>query len=91
MKILLFTVKMRSKFPILISKFSAYFCLSKLCTLNMYPKCFELRFLGIKLTVTFSFVYLINLYLMSILYLSHVDSSFLGLIFRAVFVHRLKI
>lgn len=64
MKILLFTVKMRSKFPILINKFCVHFCLSKLCILNMYLKCFELRFLGKKLTVTFSFAYLINLYLM---------------------------
>lgn len=45
-------------------KFCVHFCLSKLCILNMYLKCFELRFLGKKLTVTFSFAYLSNLYLM---------------------------
>lgn len=67
MKILLFTVKTRSKFPILISKFCVHFCLSKLCILNMYPECFELMFLGKKLTATFSFAYLINLYLMLII------------------------
>lgn len=67
MKIFLFSVKTRSKFPILISKFCVHFCLSKLCILNMYPKCFELMFLGKKLTATFSFAYLINSYLMLII------------------------